>query len=219
MRNKSIATSGSNFPNTLVIFGTGQYLTAGDVTTTHTQAMYGVWDSGTGELDKSDLVKQDIGYGSTPGGVFGRTLTQNGVDYAFDDGWYMELPDSGERLVTDPVVRDNLVFFNTMIPDANPCNFGGSSWLMAAKWLTGGSPGEISFDINRDGRLDSLDQIGGDVAVGMSVTGIATSPVNLANKRYTSTTETTGGSTIDVTDIKDVGGPDTGRLAWEELTP
>ena len=53
----------------------------------------------------------------------------------------------------------------------------------------------------------------------MSVTGIATSPVNLANKRYTSTTETTGGSTIDVTDIKDVGGPDTGRLSWEELTP
>jgi type IV pilus assembly protein PilY1 len=219
VRNKSIPTSGSNFPNTLVIFGTGQYLIAGDVTTTHKQSMYGVWDSGTDELDKGDLVKQDIGYGSTTGGVFGRTLTQNGVDYASDDGWYIELPDSGERLVTDPVIRDNLVFFNTMIPDANPCNFGGSSWLMAAKWLTGGSPGEISFDINRDGKLDSLDQIGSDVAVGMSVTGIATSPVNLANKRYTSTTETTGGSTIDVTDIKDVGGPDTGRLAWEELTP
>jgi len=53
----------------------------------------------------------------------------------------------------------------------------------------------------------------------VAVTGIATSPVNLANKRYTSTTETTGGSTIDVTDILDVGGPKTGRLAWEELTP
>jgi len=219
IRNSSIPTSGSNVPNTLVIFGTGQYLTAGDVTTTDTQAMYGVWDSGTAELDRGDLVRQDIDDGSTTGGVFGRTLTQNTVDYASDDGWYINLPDSGERLVTDPVIRGSLVFFNTMIPDANPCNFGGSSWLMAADWLTGGSPGKITFDLNRDGQLDDLDKIGGDAAVGMSVTGIATSPVNLANKRYTSTTETTGGSTIEVTDIEDNGGPKSGRLAWEELTP
>jgi type IV pilus assembly protein PilY1 len=141
------------------------------------------------------------------------------VDYASDDGWYINLPDSGERLVTDPVIRGGLVFFNTMIPDANPCNFGGSSWLMAADWLTGGSPGKITFDLNRDGQLDDLDKIGGDASVGMSVTGIATSPVNLANKRYTSTTETTGGSTIEVTDIENTSGPKTGRLAWEELTP
>ena len=45
VRNKDVATSGSNFPNTMVIFGTGQYLTTGDLTTTGTQTMYGVWDS------------------------------------------------------------------------------------------------------------------------------------------------------------------------------
>ena len=143
----------------------------------------------------------------------------NAVDFTSKYGWYMELPDIGERLVTDPVIRGDLVFFNTMMPDANPCNFGGSGWLMAAKWLTGGNPGEIAFDLNRDGKLDDLDEIGGQSAVGTSVTGIATSPVNLANKRYTSTTETTGGSTIDVTDIIKTDGPKTGRLAWEELTP
>jgi len=219
VRNSSIPTSTPNAPNTLVIFGTGQYLTAGDVTTTDTQAMYGVWDSGTSELAQSDLVRQDIGYGSTTEGVFGRTLTDNAVNYATDYGWYMNLPDSGERLVTDPVIRGSLVYFNTMTPDSNPCNFGGSSWLMAAKWLDGGVPDAVAFDINRDGALDDLDEIGGEAAVGIAVTGIATSPVNLANKRYTSTTETTGGSTIDVTDIEDIGGPKTGRLSWEELTP
>jgi len=219
VRNSNIPTSPSNAPNTLVVFGTGQYLTSGDVTTTNTQSMYGVWDSGTKELDQSDLVRQDISFGTSTGGEFGRTLTDNAVDYASDDGWYMNLPDSGERLVTDPVIRGELVFFNTMIPDSNPCNFGGSGWLMATKWLNGGNPGEIAFDLNRDGLLDDLDEIGGKAAVGAEVTGIATSPVNLANKRYTSTTETTGGSTIDVTDILDIGGPKTGRLAWEELTP
>jgi type IV pilus assembly protein PilY1 len=219
VRNSSIPTSGSNKPNTLVVFGTGQYLTAGDVTTTDTQSMYGVWDSGNKELDQSDLVRQDISFGSSTGGVAGRTITENAVDYAYDEGWYMNLPDSGERLVTDPVIRGDHVFFNTMIPDNNPCNFGGSGWLMAARWINGGNPGEATFDLNNDGLLDALDEIGGQAAVGVEVSGIATSPVNLANKRYTSTTETTGGSTIDVTDIKDVGGPKTGRLAWEELTP
>ncbi|MDH3305286.1 MAG: PilC/PilY family type IV pilus protein, partial [Gammaproteobacteria bacterium] len=219
VRNSAIPTSSPNAPNTLVIFGTGQYLTASDVTTTDMQAVYGVWDSGTSQLSQSDLVEQVIGFGTTTAGVPGRTLTDNAVDYASKFGWYMDLPDSGERLVTDPVVRGNLVFFNTMMPDANPCNFGGSSWLMAAKWLNGGHPGEVAFDINRDGVLDDLDEIDGEAAVGVSVTGIATSPVNLGNKRYTSTTETIGGSTIDVTDILNVGGPKSGRLAWEELTP
>ena len=219
VRNSSIPTSNPNKPNTMVVFGTGQYLVAGDVTTTDTQAVYGIWDSGTKELEQDDLVQQTIGYGTSTGGVFGRTLTDNAVDFTSKYGWYMVLPDLGERLVTDPVIRGDLVFFNTMMPDANPCNFGGSGWLMAAKWLTGGNPGEIAFDLNRDGKLDDLDEIGGQSAVGTSVTGIATSPVNLANKRYTSTTETTGGSTIDVTDIIKTDGPKTGRLAWEELTP
>ena len=164
-------------------------------------------------------MEQTISFGANADGVPGRSLTTEAVEFVSDFGWYMNLPDSGERLVTDPVIRGDLVFFNTMIPDANPCNFGGSGWLMAAKWLTGGNPGEIAFDLNRDGVLDALDEIDGQAAVGVAVTGIATSPVILSKKRYTSTTETTGGSTIDVIDVMDVGGPKTGRLAWEELTP
>ena len=218
VRNKAVPTSNSNSPNTLVIFGTGQYLTAGDTLTTDTQSMYGIWDSGSREIDQSDLIRQDIGFGSTVGGVPGRTLTDNAVNYGSDDGWYMNFPDVGERLITDPVIRGDLVFFNTMMPDTNPCNFGGSGFLMVAKWVNGGHPDEVAFDLNRDGLLtDDLDTINGEAAVGVAVTGIATSPVNLANKRYTSTTETTGGSTIDVTEILDIGGPRTDRLSWEEL--
>ena len=219
VRNKSIPTSGSNNPNTLVIFGTGQYLTLADILTTDTQSFYGIWDAGDKELTQSDLVQQYIGFGATTEGVPGRTLTSNAVDYAYSNGWFMNLPDPGERQVTDPAIRGDLVFFNTMIPDSNPCNAGGTSWLMVADWLTGGRPAEVSFDLNRDAAIDDLDEIGSEPAAGMELTGIATSPVNLANKRYTSTTETTGGSTIEVTEILDVGGPKTGRLSWEELNP
>ncbi len=219
VRNTSIPMSNSNAPNLLVMFGTGQYMTSGDITTSNTQSMNGVWDSGDDELDQSDLTNQDIGYGTSVDGAFGRTLTDNDVSYGASDGWYIDLPDSGERIITDPVIRGDLVFFNTMIPDSNPCNFGGHGWLMVAKWSNGGRPGEIAFDLNNDGLLDDDDEISGGAAVGVEVTGIPTSPVNLGNKRYTSTTETTGGSSIDVADIIESGGRNTGRLAWEELTP
>lgn len=89
---------------------------------------------------------------------------------------------------------------------------------MVAKWNSGGYPAEVSFDLNRDTLLSSEDTINGNAAAGVEIVGIPTSPVNLANKRYTSTTQTTGGSTIEVTDIIRVGGPKTGRLSWEELT-
>ena len=217
VRNSAQVTDGSNFPNTLVIFGTGQYLTSADILTTSTQSLYGVWDIGAGGMDQTDLVEQTIGVGTTTEGVLGRTLTDYPVDYTSASGWYMNLPDIGERIATDPVIRGDLVFFNTMRPDTNPCEAGGNGWLMVAKWINGGRPDEVSFDINNDGTLSDLDKIGGEAAVGAQLTGIPTSPVNLSNKRYTSTTQTTGGSTIDVTEIIDIAGPRTGRLSWEEL--
>ena len=218
VRNSEIPTASTNSPNTLVLFGTGQYLTVADITNTNVQSMYGVWDAGDSGLDKSDLVEQEISLGSSSDGSIGRTLTDNSVDYQYSHGWFMELPDSGERIVTDPVIRGDLVFFNTMTPDTNPCESGGRGWLMVAKWNSGGYPAEVSFDLNRDTLLDSEDTINGNAAAGVEIVGIPTSPVNLANKRYTSTTQTTGGSTIEVTDIIRVGGPKTGRLSWEELT-
>ncbi len=223
VRNSNIPTATNNAPNTLVLFGTGQYLTVADITNTNVQTMYGVWDSGDSQITRSDLVQQVISLGTSSGGAIGRSLTGNAVDYQNSDGWFIDLPDAGERIVTDPVIRGDLVFFNTMRPDTNPCEAGGRGWLMVAQWATGGHPSEVSFDLNGDALLDSDDEIsnngGGTPAAGVEIVGIPTSPVNLANKRYTSTTQTTGGSTIEVTDIIRVGGPKTGRLSWEELTP
>ena len=219
VRNSEIPTASKNTPNTLVLFGTGQYLTTADITSTNLQTMYGVWDAGEPSLSRSDLVEQEISFGSSTGGALGRSLTDNSVDYEYSSGWFIDLPDAGERIVTDPVIRGDLVFFNTMRPDTNPCESGGRGWLMVAKWNNGGHPSEVSFDLNGDSLLTMDDTIGGNAAAGVEIVGIPTSPVNLANKRYTSTTQTTGGSTIEVTDIIRVGGPKTGRLSWEELTP
>ena len=217
VRNKSMLTKSANAPNTLVIFGTGQYLTVADITTIDTQSVMGVWDSGSSDITQADLVQQVIDVGSTRGGNVGRTLTSNTVDYARSMGWFIDLPVAGERQVTDPVIRGGLVFFNTTVPNNNPCDAGGTSWQMVADWLTGGSPSEPAFDLNRDRKVDELDTIRDVPAAGRELVGIAASPVALSNKLYTSTTQSSGGSTVETTELVDLGGAKTGRLSWEEL--
>lgn len=218
VRNESIPTSNANRPNVLVLFGTGQYLVADDNNTTYEQSFYGIWDSGTGQLSRSNLVEQTIGTGTSSGGVTGRTLTTYPVEYgAGDKGWFMDLPTSGERVVTHAVARGDNVYFSTMIPDSDPCTFGGTSWLMVANAQTGGAPTNAAFDLNNDGVVDELDEINDVGAAGEQKNGLASAPVNLGDTRYTSTTETNDGDSIEQDKIEDLTGGRTGRLSWEEL--
>ena len=72
-------------------------------------------------------------------------------------------------MITQPVIRSNLVFFNTMIPDTNPCNYGGTGWQMVAEWKDGSRPEEVTFDTNDDGDLDSNDAVSGAAPVGIEI--------------------------------------------------
>jgi type IV pilus assembly protein PilY1 len=218
VRNPDEATSNSTYPNLLVLFGTGQYIVPADNATTYQQAFYGIWDSGSAGLTTSDLVEQTIATGDTSEGITVRTLTTEPVDYAGGaDGWYMDLPDSGERIVSNAVVRGDNVFFNTAIPDTAPCSLGGSGWKMVADFSTGGAPAKAAFDINNDGRVTTLDEVNGVGAAGERTFGIPSEPVNLGDMNYTSTTETTDGDSIDQTVLEKLHESRTGRLSWEEL--
>ncbi len=216
---------GGNEPNLLVLFGTGQYLVDADKSNTDPQSFYGVWDSGTKELVRSNLVKQDFEPGF-PSNV--RVTTNKDVAYNVDKyGWYLELTDSGERAVTDPVVRGDIVYFDTTIPSSQPCSYGGTGWLMSVNYVNGGRPDSAVFDYNDDGAVDDqdlLDQAVGhddlhDVAPGGEKfsQGLPTSPNFLGNKQYIPGTQTTNADSINVRDVEDLGGQNTGRLSWEEL--
>ncbi len=148
-------SSPSNEPNLLVLFGTGQYLVAGDTTTTATQTFYGVWDKGDKELVRSNLVAQTFLAGSSSNA---RVLSDNAVDYTTKYGWYIDLA-AGERVVVNPKVRGSYVFFNTMTPNNAACSFGGSSWLMAVKLINGGRPSDSVFDYNNNNSVDNGDKL------------------------------------------------------------
>lgn len=131
-----------NLPNLMVYFGTGQYLESGDVTDTGTQAFYGVWDNGTKGLDTSDLLERELEVETrTVEGASAQIRfvdsDARAIDFNTEHGWYAELPDTGERVITTPEIRGNYVYISTLVPSSDPCAGGGSGWIMAFERMGG----------------------------------------------------------------------------------
>ncbi len=212
VKHPTIPNDPTNAPNVLVLFGSGQYLTNIDKTTTFTQSFYGVWDSGTGDLRRSDLVTQNILGSST---ATQRIVSDKTVDYAGGDfGWKINLT-SGERVIVSAKVRENIVFFNTLIPDnSTPCSFGGTGWIMGVKVINGGQPQEVIIDVNNDDQLDDTDKLQGQVVSGIKLlTGIPTESALRGDFMFVPTSDGNINRVMILNNNNLVG-----RISWEELT-
>ncbi|HXF46725.1 MAG TPA: PilC/PilY family type IV pilus protein [Burkholderiaceae bacterium] len=146
----------------IVLVGTGRYFATEDRTDTTRQTFYGILDNGTRvtTTDRSQLVQQAIG--TTTISLRGvnttvRTVTTNSVDWATKRGWYMDLPSSGERVIGPAVVRAGRVIFTTVVPSDDPCEFGGTGWLMEVSATTGARLPYSVFDTNGDGLVNDAD--------------------------------------------------------------
>lgn len=146
-------TSGSG-TNVMVLFGTGKYFSVGDPTSTATQSFYGVWDKGDDELLRSNLEPRTLtNLGSS------RTVSGNAINWSTQHGYYMDLPDPGERIMSLTVVREEVAFFNTIMPNSNVCEAGGQGWLMSLDANTGLLPSSAAYDTNGDGQVSDADTI------------------------------------------------------------
>ncbi|MGB4599218.1 MAG: pilus assembly protein PilY [Trichlorobacter sp.] len=80
------------------------------------------------------------------GTIKDQTTTIDEVLGVTDNGWYVDLDaksgnDSAERLITDPVASPaGAVFFTTFKPTNDVCSFGGTSFIWAVDYATGGVP-------------------------------------------------------------------------------
>lgn len=153
----------------MVLFGTGQYLQNADLSSTAAQTFYGIWDNNA-TVTSSQLVAQTI----TPASSF-RSVTTASVSYPTKKGWYVNLPLTGERSVTDPIISGGKIFFSTLTPSNLSCSYGGTSWLMSLDYLNGAQPSEPVFDTNADNKVNSSDT----VYSGVSLSGISSSPTIL----------------------------------------
>jgi type IV pilus assembly protein PilY1 len=154
-----------------VYFGTGRYFADGDNGVgTGANTVYAIRDTnekGATTLvlptaGRSALVEQEVLNEQTidfDGHTEDVRVTTNNPIEDDDDGWYLDLPTSGERQVSTPILRGGRIIFTTVIPSGDECSAGGDSWLMELDALSGSRLGSSPFDLNRDYAFDVEDYV------------------------------------------------------------
>ncbi len=213
---KKVEHTNSNTPNTMVFFGTGQYIVAGDKTSTSSQTVYGIWDNGSNhEILRASLLEQTLGTNSTS---VKRIMTDNTINYGTTSsthrGWFFDLPSDGERIVVNPKIRGDLLFYNTLIPGTQLCLPEGYGWLMVVKQSNGGRVDFAVFDVNNDGVIDSNDLILGESISGIKMNGIPAGSNFLGDVMFTP--DDTG--QIDIRKFDAGIDGESGRFSWQEIT-
>lgn len=69
----------------------------------------------------------------------------------------------GERVISQALLRGGRIIFVTLIPDPEPCGYGGTSWLMELDALTGNRLVSTPFDLTGGGTIDESDMLVGVV--------------------------------------------------------
>jgi len=142
--------------NTMLFFGTGMYLQTSDLSNTSSQTFYAFIDTGTQSSGRTNMGAQTVEYQGTVNSYPVRVTSDNAPGSL---GWYMDLPTSGERSVSNPILRAGRIIFVTVVPDANICNSGGQSWLMELNAIDGSRLPIPPFDLNGDGLFTLLDYV------------------------------------------------------------
>ena len=153
----------------MIGFATGKYNEHSDLSDTSEQTIYGIWDENHNISDRSLLVEQTVLNQTTIGGNDFRVTSSNVVDYISKKGWFMDLPETGERVDINPVIRDGRFVFVTRTPSTVTCDAGGTSWLMELDYLTGGRLDISPFDVNGDGIINHLDYV--EIQIGVDANG------------------------------------------------
>ena len=201
----------------VILIGTGRYLGTTDLANTQPQSFYAVKDTldtvtlGNPRITTNKFIKQIQGQTTCPAsapatlcstGQIVRTSTNNAVDFATDNGWYVDLLDSGERINTDSQLALGTLVFNANVPSATACNVGGYSNRYFLDFRTGAP----------------VSTAGGLVGARLG-NALATRPVivRLPNNTVVALTRLSDGTTVtNQVPIAGSGEP-ARRVSWREL--
>lgn len=159
----------------VVYVGTGAYLGPTDVSNTNKQTIYAIKDpvplsattttlagssastatyanprasTCTASTNTNCFVKQTL---TDAAGVRKATSTVSyAADFATMNGWFADMPQTGERIDTDPDLQLGTLAFTSNKPATNdPCSAGGSSYLNYFDYKTGGAvPGTTTVGVS-----------------------------------------------------------------------
>jgi len=162
----------------LVVFGTGKFFETEDKegVKTHAQSVYGIWDTKTraeptseNTVKRDQLVKQDIeeevtGTYTQGGTNPARIISNNPVKWTATDGngvvsvnqygWYLDLAVDGSNFEGEMVIEKistlgQTLFFQSLVPNDDPCADGASNWTYALNPFTGGKTLFHAFDLRQ----------------------------------------------------------------------
>ncbi|NOQ95444.1 MAG: PQQ-binding-like beta-propeller repeat protein, partial [Desulfobacterales bacterium] len=74
-------------------------------------------------------------------------------------GWYFDLPISGERVVSDVMIRENKVIVLSYMAEGDPCGAGGTTIIHEIDACTGARLVDPQFDIDGSGTIGTGDMI------------------------------------------------------------
>lgn len=205
----------------LVTVGTGKFLAAEDKTNTQVQSLYGIWDKSTSTSTMATVTGRSVLQQQTLTDQFdasnvliGRTLTATTVDWTTKYGWYIDLPASGERLVGDLQILDNIVLIaTTLAPTGDICVAGGVSQFLAANFLTGGASPNTKIYKNGVAALSANGTLLSSVSIKATATNTTSAPLGKGD--WAQKSNPLGGDTPDELKVHTGYGP---VRTWHQLT-
>lgn len=179
----------------LVIFATGKYFedTDKDGNKNIAQTVYGIWDEKSrGEklgttsalgITRAKLVEQTIGSqvtatDSKARNTAARIISQNAIPWGDGKkGWLLELKQGGTldgEMVIEPMFNiGQSVYFQSLVPNDDPCADGAKYWTYGLNAFTGGKTPYNAFDMQQvkpDGTTAIVSAIKQDGEGGLTVT-------------------------------------------------
>jgi len=205
---------------TVVGFATGKYLGIADLADTSVQSLYGIYDNGAVVSGRTDLVEQTVLGVGTSGSASARIVSQNSVDYTTKKGWYLDLPDSGERVAFNPIQpSENRFAFTTLIPDSALCQNGGKSWLMVLDPFTGGRFARSPFSHHQS--LVTYTDNNGDqqseYISGLAIADIMTAPTVIKDSSHNRIFLVGNTSSGNLRTFELTAGGNAQRKSWREI--
>ena len=219
----------------LVAVGSGRYVDITDNAAGSTQAIYGIWDNGApvalANLQTQSIVSTAVGgSGSTyrlsthaVGPATDATIAgDNAVSladyYSLKKGWKLNLPSSGERVVTEAAIRNGRVVISSLIPSTVVCSFGGDGWIIDVDVVTGNRT--AALDTNNDGLINNADYLNGSMVSGVQVGAVPAAATIMRGSGAQRALEfkminTSSGTIVRV---PEAGNPvNSRRSAWEQI--
>ncbi len=207
----------------IVLFGTGKYIEDADTAPGNfsPQSFYGIYDSTNSQyrVTGRDVLEPRTLQKSRNGFSIAGTAVSYGTEAKNKKGWYFDFHDShvtGERLVTNPLVANGILFFNSLVPGADPCS-SGSGRSYALNTLSG-LPTEESIT----GILSTVGVLGSPVPFEVSTEVGDKNAIGrqVVKKKYTVFNFGTGGENGSATSVETGNGEVTvpaGRFSWREI--